>query len=330
MPDRPASHRLDDPVLDHAHRDYARVYVTDAVGEALARAQRASIESRVVYFYVVDGEGRLQGVVPTRRLLLNPPETPVADLMVRQVIALPQTATLLDACELFILHRLLAFPVVDEHRRILGIIDVEAYTDQVSDLARREESDDIFQLIGLHLAEVRSGSLPGAFRGRIPWLLCNVGGGLACALLGAVFEDVLDQVIVLALFIPVVLALAESVSVQSLSLTLQMHEPQAPGRGKTLGLLRRELIVGLLLGLACGAMVGLAAWAWQRMAAVALCILLSIAVSVASAAVLGFGVPTALRAIERDPKVASGPITLAIVDVVTLTTYLGLATAMLT
>ena len=135
---------------------------------------------RIVYFYVVDREQRLQGVLPIRRVLLNPPETPVAEVMVRNVVALPATATLVDACEQFILHRFLALPIVDDHRRILGVVDVELYTDEISDLARREESDDVFQLIGVRLAEVQQASPLAAFRRRFPWLLCNVAGGLAC------------------------------------------------------------------------------------------------------------------------------------------------------
>lgn len=67
----------------------------------------------MIYFYVVDDEGRLEGVVPTRRLLLSPLDAPIAEIMVNKVIALTTEATVLDACEFFTLHRLLAFPVVN-------------------------------------------------------------------------------------------------------------------------------------------------------------------------------------------------------------------------
>src|SRR5215471_9047148 len=104
---------LNDPVTRHVRRDFIQP------------------EGRIIYFYVVDDEGRLSGVVPTRRLLLSAPEAPLADIMVRQVVAIPATATVLDACEFFTLHRLLAFPVVDEQRRIVGLVDVEMYTDEL-------------------------------------------------------------------------------------------------------------------------------------------------------------------------------------------------------
>ena len=108
--------------------------------------------ARIVYFYVVDDEDRLKGVIPAKSLLLSPPEARVADIMLRQVIAIPAGATVLDACEFFVLHRFLAFPVVDAERRLLGAIDVELYTDELHDLGRRQRpSDDLFQLIGVHL-----------------------------------------------------------------------------------------------------------------------------------------------------------------------------------
>ncbi|MCS7305434.1 MAG: magnesium transporter [Thermoguttaceae bacterium] len=317
--------RLNDPVLRYVHQDYPRILCTDTVAEALHRVQHSQITSRIVYFYVVDAEDRLCGVLPTRQLLLRAPHTPVAELMIRKVISLPQTATLLEALELFMFHRLLAFPVVDEKGRILGIIDVDLFTKELTDLAQVEESDDIFQILGVHLRELREANLLGAFIGRLPWLLCNIGGGLACAMLGALFQQTLDRMVVLALFIPVVLALAESVSMQSLSLTLPVHEPWRMSWPKWFGLLRQEGMVGAMLGTTSGAIVAAVAWAWQWSGRLALTLLASIGLSVAWAAMLGLSMPIALRALQRDPKVASGPVSLALVDVTTLVLYLALA-----
>ena len=141
--------RLNDSVLPLVRRDLARVSVRHTVGEALEQLRSTRIDGPVVYFYVVDELGRLQGVVPTRGLLLSPIDTPVERIMVRRVIALPTTATLMDACELFIVHRLMALPVVDDQKRLIGIVDVSLYTDEVRDLADREVSNDVFQLIGV-------------------------------------------------------------------------------------------------------------------------------------------------------------------------------------
>lgn len=312
--------------LDHARTDFVQILASLTVGEALSRIQRQGAGGPIIYFYVVDEEGRLQGVIPTRRFLLNPPETPVADLMVRDVVTLPESATLLDACQRFLEHRFLAFPIVDHQRRILGVVDVGLYTHEISDLVRREESDDIFQLIGVRLTEVERASLAKVLARRLPWLLCNVVGGLACALLAGLFQGVLAQVVALSLFIPVALAVAESVAIQTLSLALQARHGHRLLWRQAAAALARELPVGLGLGAACGLAVALVALGWQRTGAVALSIWLSMSLAAATAGVLGLLVPTLLHTAQRDPKVASGPIVLAATDLATLFYYLGLAT----
>lgn len=317
--------RLEQNVLSEAKQDFARILVHQTVGEALTHVQQSQLGGQVVYFYVVDEEDRLQGVVPARGLLLNPAETPVAEIMVRKVATVPAEATLLDACEMFILHRLLALPVVDRQGRIRGVVDVSLYTDEMIDVADRQASDDLFQLIGVRLSEIRRGGLPTVFRYRFPWLLCNLASGLACAFVLGWFQPVLERVLVLALFIPVTLALAEAVSIQSLTLAIQAQHGARVGWRRLLGAAARELPMGLLLGGSTGVLVALVAWLWRAAAPVALCMLVSIALAVTTAALLGLLVPAILGIIRRDAKVASGPIALALADVTTLVYFFGLA-----
>ncbi|MBL9093502.1 MAG: CBS domain-containing protein [Planctomycetaceae bacterium] len=82
-------HRLNDSVIHHMRTDIARLHVNQSVGEALASVRNKPPATRIIYFYVVDDDNRLNGVVPTRRLLLNTPETSVSDIMVREVISVP-------------------------------------------------------------------------------------------------------------------------------------------------------------------------------------------------------------------------------------------------
>ena len=91
--------------------------------------------------------------------------------MITQVIAIPDTATVLEACEFFTLHRLLAFPVVDARHRIIGVVDIELYTEELDDVERQQRGDDLFQLVGVHLAEAKLTSPWATFLGRFPWLL---------------------------------------------------------------------------------------------------------------------------------------------------------------
>src|SRR5581483_9088314 len=105
MPAPLAEAHLDEPITAHLRNDFTRLYDGQTVGQALDWLRKHPPAGRIIYFYVVDADGRLKGVVPTRRLVLSPPETPLADLMGRKVVTLPAAATVLDACEFFIQHR---------------------------------------------------------------------------------------------------------------------------------------------------------------------------------------------------------------------------------
>src|SRR3954467_4610325 len=115
---------LNQPITTVARTDVATLNQEFTVQQALDKIRQGGIGEKIVYFYAVDGDQRLAGVVPTRRLLTAPLEQKLADVMIRRVVAIPHTSTLLEACEAFVLHKFLAFPVIDENRRIVGIVDV--------------------------------------------------------------------------------------------------------------------------------------------------------------------------------------------------------------
>ena len=325
--------QLNEPVTTYIRSDYATLYPQWTVGEALAHMRTSPPPGRIIYFYVVDEAMRLVGVVPTRRLLLAALDARVQDIMIASVIAIPSSATLLDACEFFTLHRLLAFPVVDEARRLVGVIDIEAYAEELAETgdgntapASPGPRDDVFQLIGVRLTRSQQARPLVAFRGRFPWLLCNVAGGTLAAILVEVYHVELNwQHAVLALFIPVVLALAESVAIQSVTLALEAFRDGNPSWGELFRRLRPEASTGLLLGLATGIMVGGIATVWQGLAVLFLIVLGGIAIGVTGAALAGMAVPHLLRLLKRDPQVAAGPIALTCADVVALLAYFNLA-----
>ncbi|NLF06966.1 MAG: magnesium transporter, partial [Pirellulaceae bacterium] len=265
-----------------------------------------------------------KGVIPTRALLLSPPETKIADIMLPHVIAVPADATVLEACEFFVFHRFLAFPVVDAERKLFGAIDVELYTDELRDL-NEGGFDHLFQLIGVHLAKAHRPGATAAFRSRFPWLISNMISGILAAMLSGLFKEDLERAVSLALFITVVLALAESVSIQSVSLALQLLHGKLPTWSSIAWKVCREFVVGTLLGATCGTIVGLAALAWLGQLNLTLSIFGGIAASVTAAAVLGVAVPNLLRRLKLDPQVAAGPIVLAMTDLITLLCYFNVA-----
>src|SRR5205809_7593858 len=134
-------------VADHARKDFPLLDADMTVGAALERIRRKGVGERVIYFYVVDEQERLAGVVPTRRLLTASLEAPLGEIMVQRVVAIPATATVLDACEFFVLYKFLAFPVVDEQRRVIGIIDANLFAEEILE-AGDSESRQVGSLAG--------------------------------------------------------------------------------------------------------------------------------------------------------------------------------------
>ena len=154
---------FDTPIVQHARKDFPLLDADMTIGEALERIRREGLGERVIYFYAIDEEKRLMGVVPTRRLLTAPLETALREVMVRRVVAVPAKATVLDACEFFVLYKFLAFPVVDEQRRVVGIIDANLFAEEIleaGDTADRSRSSEtvpvgpeFFEALGFRLEQ---------------------------------------------------------------------------------------------------------------------------------------------------------------------------------
>jgi magnesium transporter len=321
---------FNDPVSGHARKDFPLLHVDMTVEAALAKIRREGVAERVIYFYAVDGEGKLAGVLPTRRLLTSALEARVEEIMVRRVIALPSTATVLDACEFFVLYKFFAFPLIDQEKRVVGVIDVGLFADEL--LAAGDEqppAEDIFEAVGFRLAQVRGVSRWRVFRYRFPWLLVTIAGGTACAILAGAFEATLASSVVIAFFLTMVLGLNESVSMQSMALTIQALRSTKVNWPWFLQSLRRELSNAALLGTACGAVVGVIVRLWRNDLAAAFCIGATIAISLVTASFFGFSIPSLLHRLKLDPKIAAGPVTLAFADLAALALYFTIAALVL-
>jgi magnesium transporter len=321
---------LDEPVLRHAQPVALALGAHQTVGEALdsIRAQGGSAGSSL-YFYVADDQQRLAGVLQVRKLLTAPLEARLEAIMTRQVVAIPDSFTVLEACELFVLHKYLAFPVVDARRKILGVVDVSLFTEEMFDLQERDQMHSLFETLGVRLAELRDRSPWGTFRLRFPWLLGTITSGMVCAVLVGLFEVTLAKSLILAFFVTMVLGLGESVAMQTMALVTHRLHHQAAQQGWYLQLLPRELLRTLLLALACAGVVGLLAYLWRREALPALVIAGGIFGALLFASFAGVSVPALLHRLRLDLRVASGPLTLALTDIGTITIYFALAAALL-
>src|SRR5947207_237855 len=327
MPEPTGIRDFNSSVGEHARKDFPLLDADMTIAEALERIRREGVGERVIYFFAIDSDKRLVGVLPTRRLLIAAPETRLRDIMVRRVVAIPATATVLDACEFFVLYKFFAFPVVDDQRRVVGVVDVSLFAEEI--LGEREEQshpaapvrEDVFEALGFHLEQIRGASPLRVFRFRFPWLLVTVTGGTACAILSGVFEATLAHSLVIAFFLTMVLGLNESVSAQSMSVTIQMlrSAPVTWAWFKTA--LRREFITAVLIGLACGVVVAVIISLWRHDRRAAAAIGGSIALSLVTASLFGLAVPSLLHRFKLDPKIAAGPVTLALADICALLIY---------
>jgi magnesium transporter len=321
------SRNLHDPILPLARPVPVTLSTAQFIGEAHAAMRAASKARECPYFYVLDEEQRLAGVVPVRELLTAPLDQRVDAVMVPGVVAIPSWATVLVASEYFASRKLKAFPVINDNGTLAGMVDVGLFTGDILDLAR-ETYDEIYQLLGVHATAMRTPWT--SFLDRFPWLLSNMAGGLLCAVIASRFEHLLQQVVVLSLFIPVVLALAESVSMQSATLTLQSLSTESLRPRRILAALWREARTALLLGASAAAVVAAAAFAWRRDAMGALVLGGAIAFSIVAACLFGVLLPTLVRLVKADPRIAAGPLVLASTDVVTLMFYLWLGSVVMT
>lgn len=307
----------------------AAVQSGQTVAQALEFLRSRPLGQKIFYIYVVDEAGRLVGVMPTRSFLVAEPRQLVDNVMITSVISVTADTPLEEVMEVFAIYRLLALPVVDGENKLLGAVDVQLYAEEMVDLAQTHQAAEVFQLIGVSAEASKYRSPVRGFRLRMPWLVFNIVGGLACALISWFFGRALQEVLLISMFVPLVLALSESISMQSMTLVMQMlHGATVPWKQ-----LYKRLVVewktAMLIGLASGLSVGAAAMLWRQGVMAPGVIAASILASMTIAASIGVLLPATLHALRLDPKLAAGPLVLMSGDICALTLYLGLATWLL-
>ena len=212
---------------------------------------------------------------------------------------------------------------------MLGIVDVNIFTEELLNIEEPAEVNDVFEEIGFKISEVKNASPLKAWRYRFPWLLSTITGGTVCALLAGFYEATLTESILVAFFLTMMLGLGESISIQSMTVAIQTLHTAQPSLRWYLKNLFKEIQTAGLIGLSCAVLVGLIALIWKGSLISAAVIALSVLLVQLIAAILGLSVPSALHAFKLDPKIAAGPVTLAMTDITTILFYLGLATIML-
>jgi magnesium transporter len=307
--------------------EYVAVDAGATVADAI-EAVRRSVEEGVEHLYVVyavDGEGRLAGVVPLRRLLLTPPSAVIGDVADREPVAVEADLDQEEVARLMERYDLVTMPVVGADRRLLGQISI----DDVVDVIREEAEEDIQRAAGLAGDEELSSSVLAVSRGRMPWLAVGMAGAVLSGLVIRAFEGQLEQAIVLATFIPLVTATGGNAAIQSAAIVVQGLTSGELWAGEGLRRLGKELLVALLngvvLGLALAGVVAVMQAAGvvsdaapaRLVITVGLTLLTVIVVATANGAL----VPFILQRAGVDPATSMGPFVTTLNDILGLTIY---------
>ena len=294
--------------------------------EAIQRLQQATDAEMVFYIYVTDKDDHLAGVLSLRQLLTVPPLTPLKHLMTRDVISVTVDMDQEEVARQVANYNLLAIPVVEKDNRLVGIITV----DDVVDVIREEATEDMLKMAGAaeENPTIEFSSVQAATH-RFPWLFTNLVGSLVSGAVLWWFRYTLQEVVAIIIFIPVIAAMAGNVGIQSSTLIIR---GLAIGRVEASDLWKvvsREMKVGLLLGVACGALLFSVGWLWHGGAFLGIVVGVSLLISFLVSAGMATLTPFVLKRAGIDPAVAAGPFVMTVMDLTGITIYLTLATILL-
>ena len=204
------------------------------------------------YAYVTDAGGHLLGVLNLRDLVLAPPGTPIAEIMVRDPVKVRADADQEEAARLLTRHGFLALPVVDADNMLLGIVTA----DDAMNVLEAEFNEDYLRLAGTDAAAMERRTPAQVARLRLPWLLGTMGIELCAGLVISHFEDVLKEVILLASFMPVISAVSGNVGLQAAAIVVRGLDTGHVSLQHWGGQVRKELASSFILSLACGLVLG--------------------------------------------------------------------------
>jgi len=301
---------------------------SETVQAAIAAIQQKRDLEMIFYLYVVDRDAHLVGVTSLRQLLLSRPPQTLGEIMQRSLIKVHVDTDQEEVAAQAARYDLLAVPVVDDQNLLVGIVTV----DDIIDVVKEEANEDLFKLAGSSddelLYEQRALRVAGL---RLPSLLLSLVGLLAVGFLLEYFQLQFPEALFLLAFVPVIMGLGGSIGSQTSTVAvrgLSTGRLEA-GDGRLLAFFVRQLRVALLLGLACGALVGGVALVLHRNAIFGLVVGLSLFLSILLASATGALIPLALERLGFDPAVASGPVLSTANDITGILIYFGLAAALL-
>jgi magnesium transporter len=227
-----------------------------------------------------------------------------------------------EVARLFERYNLVAAPVVDEGERLVGVLTV----DDIVDVIQEEAEEDIKALGGVTRDEELSDTVWTIARSRFPWLLANLLLALISVWVIRQFEVSIEKMVALAILMPIVASMGGNAATQTMTVAVRALATRDLSEVNAWRVARRELLVGLVNGLAFALIMGAIAAAWFQVNDLGLVIGLAMLCVLAAAALGGIAIPLALIRFGVDPAIASGPFVTTVTDVAGFFSFLGIAT----
>jgi magnesium transporter len=293
------------------------------VGQAIDHLRETpDLPDRFWELYVVDSFGRLQGAVALDRLLRTKRPVPIEQLLEDELHSVPATDDREDVARLFEHYDLVSAPVVDENDRLVGVITF----DDIVDVIEEEAEEDIRALGGVGREEELSDPVWRIARGRFNWLLVNLATAfLASSVLG-LFEGELQKMVALAVLAPIVASQGGNAATQTMTVAVRALATRELSSANAARIILREVLVGLVNGVAFAVITGVAAVAWFKVPDLGVVIGLAMICNLVAGALGGIVVPLVLHRFDADPAVSSGVFVTTVTDVVGFFSFLGIAT----
>ena len=284
----------------------------------------AKFTETVYYLYVIDAARHLTGILSLRDLVTAQPDQRIGDLMTRDVVFVHTDTDQEEVAQTIQRYDFLAIPVVDREQRLVGIVTV----DDVIDIIEQETTEDIYTMGG-----VQSGGEDDYFeiglltvaRRRVLWLLILLVTNTGTTAVIHSQEDLLQQVVVLSVFIPLLIGTGGNVGAQSSTVVIRSLNVDNLRTSNPLWVIRREATAGALLGVMLGLIVVVWAYVLQGNLAVAIAVGLSLVAISVLASVAGSALPFLFRAVGFDPALMSAPFITTAVDVLGVLIYFAVA-----
>ena len=274
---------------------------------------------------VVDRNDRYLGLLPLSSLLTTDPDLSVAEVMVRDIEGIQAETTAVQVAKLFEDRDLISAPVIDQSGRLLGRITI----DDVVDVIRDEADHSLMSMAGLNEEGDIFASVFVSTRRRSVWLGINLMTALLASWVIGLFEATLQQIVALAVLMPIVASMGGIAGSQTLTIVIRGLALNQIGKSNSRLLMSMELAVGALNGILWSVVVAVIAALWFQSPQVGVIIGAAIIINLAFAALAGFGIPLVLQRMGIDPALAGSVLLTTVTDVIGFLAFLGLGTMFL-